>query len=181
MSPLMDPSSPGLSIGSRLFGRGNKSKSSLLAAPSTTSLVTPEAQSVGRRRHSSSAASSTSRPYLDAVSNFDGTGSFHSRHSETSEDGTGSAHRDRSHSLIRIDEDGPAHSSRPARHTLAPPPSNNKEPVEGGTGPRRRASMRIRPSLRREKKSKEEKKDKVNRDKIVEDAEVEQKSECVVM
>jgi len=175
-SPQLDPVSPALSLGSRLFGR-NRSKSSLLAAPSTTSLVAATDHGSGRRRNSSGAGSSSSRPYLDAVTNIQDTnGSFRSRHSETSEDG----HRDRS--LIRIDEDGPAHSSRPQRHNGGPPPVKSKEPISGGPVPRRKPSMRLRGALKKDKKDDKSKDNKPStKDRIVEDNEEEQRGDCIVM
>lgn len=147
-SPGPETPAPSLGLGARIFGR-NKSKSSLLAAPSTTSLVSPEQPASMRRRKSSGAGSSSSRPYLDASGPPDTVASFHSRHSETSEDAA-SGPRDRSKSLIRIDEDGPSHSPRAQRFSTGPPPVRASE---GGTGPRRRVSMRLRP-MRKDKAEK---------------------------
>ncbi|KAL1406197.1 Protein kinase of the Mitotic Exit Network [Vanrija albida] len=118
-------STPLTSLPARLFARAGGSKSSLLAA-STTSLVDHPAgdkesasgASSGARRPSrlSSGAASATRPYPfpadHPVPEKAVSGSLRSRHSQTSEeDGTSANTRDRSTSLIRIDEDVPAQSS----------------------------------------------------------------------
>lgn len=164
-SPQAEASNPISALSGRLFGRGNRSKASLLAAPSNTSLVEP-ASSTRARRYSSGAASSNSRHHEG-----DTVGSLRSRHSEASEEAAIAAH-DRSTSLIRIDEDGPTGASLYPKGARLP--SVNKvaaEPVEGGT-PRRRASMRIRPMG----KNKDSRKSKAPTDT----ADGEQKSECII-
>lgn len=127
---------PLTSLPARLFGRGMGSKSSLLA--STTSLVDPPATeketasgaSSGARRASrlSAGAATATRPYPfptdHPVPEKVVSGSLRSRHSQTSdEDGTtsASAPRDRSTSLIRIDEDVPAQTNGAAPRTYPPP------------------------------------------------------------
>jgi hypothetical protein len=56
---------------------------------------------------------------------------------------------------------------------MGPPPVKAKEPVEG---PRRRASMRLRPMRKDKKDDKKGKKDKID-----EGPETEHRSECVIM
>lgn len=158
-SPQTEQPNPLTSLSGRLFGR-NRSKASLLAAPSSTSLVEPPC--TRGRRASSGAASFNSRPFETStstggsasatISGADTVGSLRSRHSETSEDG-GSLPHDRP--LIRIDEDGPAGNNNPYRRS--PVIKVMEPPIEGGA-PRRRASMRLLPQRKGKKNEPEEQK-----------------------
>lgn len=113
-------------LGSRIFGRSRSKRD--LSLPSED-----------RNARRSSSGTGTPAPN-SLASGHDTVGSVRSRHSEVSEDS--SAHRDRSTSLIRIDEDGPAHEQnghyvkpavRQEQRSISMPP-----PVEGPS--RRRVS-----------------------------------------
>lgn len=150
-SPYLADTSPTTSNGlsgfpGRFFGRGNRSKSSLLA-PSTTSLVEPDR----RARWSTGAGSNHSRSHLDAVPTPASNGhetisSVRSRLSEGSEECVRDP-RGASTTLLRIDEDGPSHE----KESAGPPPVMRHAPIEGGK-PVRKPSMRLR--MKREKRDK---------------------------
>lgn len=167
-SPYLHDASPttpnGLSgLPGRLFGRSNRSKSSLLA-PSTTSLVEPDR----RARWSSGAGSNHSRSHLDAATAPGSNGhetisSVRSRHSETSEECVRDP-RTASTTLLRIDEDGPSHEKESSG---PPPPVMRHAPIEGGKP--RKSNMRLR--------MKREKRDRTN---AIDDDDVAPK-DCIVM
>lgn len=111
-SPYSSEPPIGLGISSlpaKLFSR-NKSKQSLLAAPSTTSLLDGDSRR-GTRRYSSG-GSTPGHTSPGQASQNDPVGSLRSRLSENSEEAGGTGPRNQSTSLLRIDEDGPGPAHR---------------------------------------------------------------------
>lgn len=155
-SPYPSPEPPaGLGLSSlpaRLFSRNNKSKNSLLAAPSTSSLVDPDSRR-GTRRYSSGAGNGSAPHALASQQNLpnDTLGSLRSRHSENSDE-TGTGPRNPSTSLLRIDEDGPAHRyDRPLIRVEEPDMEQRKPtamlpPVENSPSKKRQSMRRPRTS-----------------------------------
>lgn len=145
-SPYQEQSQSAMAqLGSRIFGR-SRSKRDLSTASLSPAPDNP------RRYSSGGSAGGTPGPSAAAsLSAGDTVGSLRSRHSEASEDS--SAHRDRSTSLIRIDEDGPGTGTgtgpaEPGEYTRPALRIEDRRVKPGMPpaveGPRRRASATLR-------------------------------------